>query len=996
MEPLREDDPERIGGHRLLALLGQGGWGNVYFARTDGGRSIALKTIRPDRLQEDSARFRRRFAREVEAAKAVDPKHTAEVVDFDTRAPEPWLATRYVAGVNLAEALEHCGGPLPLRTWRVLAAGLTDALRSIHRAGLVHRDLKLANILLAADGASVIDFGIARHLAPEDGASLTATGATPRTTTFASPEQLRDERVGPAGDVFALGLVLGYTALNRHPFGTGSTMQIGAGILTGRPSLDGLPPTVRKIVLPCLEPKPQDRPEPAEVAVLLSADAPSNAKDWLPPGVRAEIDERSRFAIDTEHPLRPRPHGHVRPSPADTPSGVPYDPTPAEQRSAPHARPLRERELSTAPPARPGADTTTLPPPAAKPEVRLAEKKPKVAPAALRASAEAGNAEAMRQLAARHKSAGDVESALLWYRRAADSGNPTGAREAGQLLEKHFPERRAQILALYRAAAAAGEDFARTRLTALLGTEQGKAEQEKKVPAPQRNGRNAGAKQTEKAAAPQQNGKAAAPQQNGKAVVRTGAAPTRGPAPGADAQVGRAPLSPAEQALLSEHRASALEGRIKSILAIANWYKQQKRDESALVWYWRAAEAGHEHSMHVTAQLLEKDPDRWNESLDWYRKAAETGNVAAMVRAGRLLLRADRPTEALDHFRTAAAKGHVNSMVETARILEQTGQPDRALEWLARATAQGSTAAAKEADRLRAALRRTSPPPPEAAPPPKAPPSPKPTTAPKPTPAPKPTHAPKPTPAPKATTPPKPTPAPKAAPPPKAEPPQKNTPARVKPKSDTVSKGGRPSVSWLRKEAAAHEREGRLQKALDGYVEAADQGDVASRRDVARLCLRLHDHSADADVRRRLKKRALRLYRKLAEEGDQPSILVLAELDGEARTHAETQVQAAEAGSIKAMRAVARTQLRAGTDDSFQEALRWLHAAAGRGSTGAMLDGARAYEDRGRYREALEWYRWALDSGDRAAVPHIERLEAEHPGTALMHRWSRRLRRAWS
>ncbi|MFF3503060.1 protein kinase [Streptomyces sp. NPDC003247] len=985
MEPLREDDPERIGGHRLLALLGQGGWGNVYFARTDGGRSIALKTIRPDRLQKDPERFRRRFAREVEAAKAVDPKHTAEVVDFDTRAPEPWLATRYVAGVNLAEALEHCGGPLPLRTWRVLAADLTDALRSIHRAGLVHRDLKLANILLAADGASVIDFGIARHLAPEDGASLTATGATPRTTTFASPEQLRDERVGPAGDVFALGLVLGYTALNRHPFGTGSTMQIGASILTGRPSLDGLPPTVRKIVLPCLEPRPQNRPEPAEVAALLAADAPSNAKDWLPPGVRAEIDERSRFAIDTEHPLRPRPHEHVRPSPADTPSGVPYDPTPAEPRSAPHARPLRERELSTAPPVRPGADTTTLPPPAAGPEVRLPEKKPKVAPAALRAAAEAGNGEAMRQLAARHKSAGDVESALLWYRRAADSGNPTGAREAGQLLEKHFPERRAQILALYRAAAAAGEDFSRTRLTELLGAEQEKAEQAKKVPAEQakkvpaeqakkvpaaqRNGKTAGPKQTEKASAPQQ---------NGKAVVRTGETPARGPAPapaatpGADARAGRAPMPAGEQALLREHRAPALEGRLKSILVIANWYKQHKRDESALVWFWRAAEAGHEHSMHVTAQLLEKDPERWNESLDWYRKAAGTGNVAAMVRAGRLLLRADRPAEALGHFRTAAGKGHVNSMVDTARILEQTGQPDRALEWLARATAQGSTAAAKEANRLRAALRRTSPPPPETAPAPKA------------------TPAPQPTPAPKPTTPPKPTPAPQA------EPPQKKIPARVKPKSDTAPKGGRPSVSQLRKEAAAHEREGRLQKALDGYVQAADQGDVASRRDVARLCLRLHDHSTDADGRRRLKKRALRLYRKLAEEGDQPSILVLAELDGEARTQAETQLQAAEAGSIKAMRAVARTELRAGTEDSFQEALRWLHAAAGRGSTGAMLDGARAYEDRGRYREALEWYRWAMDSGDRAAVPHIERLEAEHPGTALMHRWSRRLRRAWS
>jgi serine/threonine protein kinase len=580
VEPLRDEDPEQIGGHRLLALLGQGGWGNVYFARTGKGRSIALKTIRPDRLQKNPERFRKRFAREVEAAKAVDRKHTAEVVDSDTRAPEPWFATRYVAGVNLSEALDHCGSPLPLRTWRVLAAGLTGALRSIHSTGLVHRDLKLANILLAADGAYVIDFGIARHLSPEDGASLTGTGPSPQTPTFASPEQLRDERVGPAGDVFALGLVLAYTALNRHPFGTGSQMEIASNILNGRLSLDGLHPTVERVVLPCLEPAPANRPDPAEIAALLSEDASPNAKEWLPPGVRAKIDERYRFAIDTEDPLRPQGNGYGGPSPAWPPSQLTSDPTPVNALAAPSARRLRERDLPPAPPGQAAKEATTLPPPAARQDVRPAVKQqtvrraesaaaappapapaaaPAPAPAAASAAAsasvandpvkavpqahagevddrfqalaEAGNAEAMRRLAARHKSSGDMESALLWYRRAADSGNPTGAREAAQLLEKHFPDRRAQALALYRVAAEAGEDFAKKR----LGLQQQNAP---KTPKPD-----------EKAAA-----KAGDKTTTTAKTVKSGETSPRGPASGA----GHAPVSAAEEALLREHRAAAV------------------------------------------------------------------------------------------------------------------------------------------------------------------------------------------------------------------------------------------------------------------------------------------------------------------------------------------------------------------------------------------------------------------------------------------------------
>ncbi|MFJ8112221.1 protein kinase [Streptomyces sp. NPDC096132] len=598
MEPLREDDPERIGGHELFALLGQGGWGNVYYARTGRGRSIALKTIRPDCLEENPERFRKRFAREVEAAKAVDPRHTAEVVDSDTQAPEPWFATRYIAGVNLSEALDHCRSPLSQRTWRVLAVGLTDALRSIHRAGLVHRDLKLANVLLGAEGASVIDFGIARHLSPTDGTTLTGTGTNPRTMSFASPEQLRDERVGPATDVFALGLVLAYTALNRHPFGTGSPMEIAANILTGRPSLEGLPLAVEKVVRPCLEPSPGNRPGPAEIAGLLAADAATKERDWLPPGLRATIDRRSRHALDLDGPLRPgRRTGRGSASPAGAAasgraSGLTYEPTPAKERSAQNARLSRERELSSAPSGR--TETEATAPPQAAPDNPDAQ---------LRASAEAGNAKAMRRLAARLKSAGDIDSALLWYRRAAQVGNPTGAREAGQLIERHFPDQLRQAVALYRMAANAGDAVATTRLAELLGTERDRP--------------------------------AGAPERDEKAGTAA------------------APVSPAEQAMLRKHRAAAMDGQINSLLALGDWYRQRNREQDALVWYWRAAENGHPHCMFMTAALLAKDPQRDSESLKWFRAAADAGNTEAMHRLGQRMEKNQRPADALDFYRSA-------------------------------------------------------------------------------------------------------------------------------------------------------------------------------------------------------------------------------------------------------------------------------------------------------------------------------------------------------
>ncbi|MZG12610.1 protein kinase, partial [Streptomyces sp. SID5914] len=162
MDGLKPDDPERIGRYRLLGRLGEGGMGRVYLARSDRGRTVAVKTVREELARMPD--FRRRFAQEVKAAQRVGGEWTAPVLDADTEAATPWVATGYVAGPSLAEVVDRQYGPLPSPTLRVLAAGLTRALQAVHAAGLVHRDLKPSNVLVTIDGPRVIDFGIARAL----------------------------------------------------------------------------------------------------------------------------------------------------------------------------------------------------------------------------------------------------------------------------------------------------------------------------------------------------------------------------------------------------------------------------------------------------------------------------------------------------------------------------------------------------------------------------------------------------------------------------------------------------------------------------------------------------------------------------------------------------------------------------------------------------------------------------------------------------------------
>ncbi len=203
MEKLGPDDPHRIGAYRLLGRLGEGGMGRVFLARSDRGRTVALKLVHGELAARHE--FRARFRQEVRAAHRVGGAWTAPVLDADTEAPVPWVATGYVAGPSLNRVVSGrpgapvtasgAYGPLPSRSVRFLGSRLAHALQHIHGAGLVHRDLKPSNVLMTIDGPRVIDFGIARALESVHDGELTRTGVLVGSPGFMAPEQVRGERV---------------------------------------------------------------------------------------------------------------------------------------------------------------------------------------------------------------------------------------------------------------------------------------------------------------------------------------------------------------------------------------------------------------------------------------------------------------------------------------------------------------------------------------------------------------------------------------------------------------------------------------------------------------------------------------------------------------------------------------------------------------------------------------------------------------------------------
>ncbi|WP_426497106.1 protein kinase domain-containing protein [Streptomyces sp. D54] len=318
MRPLITEDPRTIGPYRTLVRLGAGGMGVVYLARTAGGALAAVKVIRAEHAADPG--FRARFRREAEAAARITGPWVVPVLGADTEDREPWLATAFVPGPSLAEMV-GAGGALPTTTVRALGSRLAAALVAVHEAGLIHRDVKPGNVLLALDGPRLIDFGIARH---GGATALTATDAVIGTPGYLAPEQASAGPVGPACDVFSLGCVLVYAATGRRPFGEGGEAG-AAGVLFRtvheEPDLAGVEPGLLPLIAACLAKDPADRPTASRVRDDLAAKAPGGTGD--PGRVRDPREYPGRRGAPDPHELpgtSPAPWQH---DPWPMPAGLP-------------------------------------------------------------------------------------------------------------------------------------------------------------------------------------------------------------------------------------------------------------------------------------------------------------------------------------------------------------------------------------------------------------------------------------------------------------------------------------------------------------------------------------------------------------------------------------------------------------------------------------------------------------------------------------------------
>ena len=351
-EALKPGDPRWAGSYELLGRIGGGGMGQVFLGRSPGGRPVAVKVIRAELLAADPG-FRARFAREVAAARRVGALFTASVVDADPDGDMPWLATSYVPGPSLADAVDD-HGPMHADVVHALAAGLAEGLAAIHAVGVVHRDLKPSNVLLAADGPRIIDFGISRAAGANP---LTSTGMLIGSPAFMSPEQADGRAAGPPSDVFSLGSVLTFAATGAGPFRAQTIPALLFQVVNSEPVITGLPPGLRPLVERCLAKDPAERPAPGQIVAELGG--AGLLHDWLPQAVAQSLP---RYDLSSRS-------GDPSPSPAPTPPPpTPWPtagPTPGPRQ--PHTSPARPQPWPAQPRPYPVVSPRGGPPPIYRP-----------------------------------------------------------------------------------------------------------------------------------------------------------------------------------------------------------------------------------------------------------------------------------------------------------------------------------------------------------------------------------------------------------------------------------------------------------------------------------------------------------------------------------------------------------------------------------------------------------------------------------------------------
>ena len=297
MKPLQPSDPAHIGPHRVLARLGAGGMGAVYLARTPEGRLAAVKVTHQELAQDEG--FRARFSRETRTAQMVRGPFTPGVLAVGTEGEAPWMATEYVPGPTLGEAVA-AGGPLPEGSLRVLTLGLARALQAVHASGIMHRDLKPGNVLLSPRGPQVIDFGIARAV---EGTVLTKTGEAFGTPAYTAPETVLGHEQSSASDIFSLAGVVVFASCGEPPFGRSPASQVLQRVVNADPRLGALPAgTLRDLMARCLAKDPAARPTAEEIVRTLSEEPlPSAEHGWLPSTVNEAIGDHERELQQVVH-----------------------------------------------------------------------------------------------------------------------------------------------------------------------------------------------------------------------------------------------------------------------------------------------------------------------------------------------------------------------------------------------------------------------------------------------------------------------------------------------------------------------------------------------------------------------------------------------------------------------------------------------------------------------------------------------------------------------